>query len=217
MRQRLEKIWTDSPWRWTPDNLDTAFGEQSNLPIQAGAVDSPQFEEKRQKTGRVVQERLEQGSRDKVLAIVLGTCLQPSITSRVASAFPSVEVADTLLQLFLASHFVQIDSWIHPGTLKLNAQWPEWLGGAIAGGAILTSDVTLRKFGFALQEAVRLAIPRQFEHNNSMTRDLGSVQGFILQLDIGQWSGNKRKMEIAESHSQAPITVRELLSFAELY
>lgn len=28
-----------------------------------------------------------------------------------------------------------------------------------------------------------------------------------MQLDTGQWSGNRRKMEIAESHSQAPITM----------
>lgn len=207
MRQRLEKIWMDSPWRWTPDTLDTAFAEQSDLSVQAGALNSPQFEERRRKTGRMIQERLEQSSRDRVLAVVLSTCLQPSISSRVASAFPSVEVVDTLVQLFLASHFVQIDSWIHTGCLKVNAQWPEWLGAVVASGAVLTSDITLRKFGFALQESVRLAIPRQFEHNNSMTRDLGSLQGFILQLDLGQWSGNKRKMEIAESHSQAPITV----------
>jgi hypothetical protein len=30
---------------------------------------------------------------------------------------------------------------------------------------------------------------------------------FALQLSIGLWSGNKRKIEIAESHSQPLITV----------
>jgi hypothetical protein len=207
MRQRLAKIWTESSWHWVPGKLDHGFCEQSNLPVQTGALNTTQFTESRNHNGRAIQEHLDQSSRDKVLAIVLSTCQAASMTARVASAFPSVEVVDTLMQLFLASHFCQADSWLHLNTLNLNSQWPGWLGAAIAAGAVLTPETPLRKFGFALQEAVRLAIPRQFEHNNSTTRDLGSLQGFTLQLDIGRWSGNRRKMEIAESHSQAPITV----------
>lgn len=33
------------------------------------------------------------------------------------------------------------------------------------------------------------------------------LQGFVLHLDVGIWSGNRRKMEIATSHGQAPIIV----------
>ena len=38
-----------------------------------------------------------------------------------------------------------------------------------------------------------------------MTRDLSLVQGWVLVLEIGLWSGVKRKMEIAEGFQQ-PIT-----------
>ena len=41
-----------------------------------------------------------------------------------------------------------------------------------------------------------------------MTRDLQCLQTFILELDIGLWSGFKRKIEMAESFLLPPLTVR---------
>lgn len=43
-----------------------------------------------------------------------------------------------------------------------------------------------------------------------MTRDLEILQAYALELSAGLWSGNKRKMEIAESHGLPLITVRSL-------
>lgn len=40
-----------------------------------------------------------------------------------------------------------------------------------------------------------------------MTRDLQMLQAYILELKLGLWSGNRRKMEIAESHFLPLITV----------
>ena len=40
-----------------------------------------------------------------------------------------------------------------------------------------------------------------------MTRDLGLLQAMMLNLDVGLWSGNKRKMELAESHSGVITTM----------
>jgi hypothetical protein len=37
------------------------------------------------------------------------------------------------------------------------------------------------------------------------------LQGFVLHLDVGIWSGNRRKMEIATSHGQAPIIVSQIV------
>jgi hypothetical protein len=47
----------------------------------------------------------------------------------------------------------------------------------------------------------------KFEKDNSRTRELQVLQTYALELHIGLWSGNKRKMEIAESHAQPLITV----------
>ena len=40
------------------------------------------------------------------------------------------------------------------------------------------------------------------------TRDLGHVQTLMLSLDVGLWSGVKRKMELAEGFIYPLLTVR---------
>lgn len=47
----------------------------------------------------------------------------------------------------------------------------------------------------------------QFEDNNTAIQNLSLVQSLILGQDIGLWSGNRRKMEIAECHLVIPVTV----------
>lgn len=155
MRQNLVKVWTDSPWRWDPTANDNGYREQGNLPVPTKDTTSAQFQERRKRLEKIVQEKLEPSSRDRMLAIVLSICRQTSTTNRVASSFPAVDVMDTLVHLFLNSHACQVSGWIHFPTLKLNQQWPEWIAVAAASGAMLTPILTLRKFGMALQEAVR--------------------------------------------------------------
>ena len=38
----------------------------------------------------------------------------------------------------------------------------------------------------------------QFEENNRTIAEIGKVQALVLVQDVGLWSGNRRKMEIAE-------------------
>jgi hypothetical protein len=38
----------------------------------------------------------------------------------------------------------------------------------------------------------------KFEENNTKIADIGLVQALMLVQDVGLWSGNRRKMEIAE-------------------
>jgi hypothetical protein len=47
----------------------------------------------------------------------------------------------------------------------------------------------------------------QYESDNSTTRDLRASQTFALTLDVGIWSGNARRTEIAESFQQPLVTV----------
>lgn len=201
MRQRLVKIWTDSPWRWQPDgHKDNIHSQKSGLPI--ADINSTQL-----RPDRIIQDKLDPSGRDKILAIVLSTCQNNVMLSRVASSFPSNEVMDSLVHIFLAWHLCQVSEYIHFGNFSLNMQCPEWLAVAASAGAILTPVQTLRKFGFALQEAVRVTIPNRFEDNNSNVQDQSLVQALVLGQDIGLWSGNRRRMEIAECHLNIPITM----------
>ncbi|KAI0482199.1 hypothetical protein GGR56DRAFT_618982 [Xylariaceae sp. FL0804] len=207
MRQRLVKIWTDSPWRWIPDKRDHGYGEHGNLPLPSRDPASQRFQESQKRMDRVVQDNLDTSSRDKILSHVLSTCRNDTTRIRVASSFPSADVMDTLVHIFLAAHLCTVSNWIHFGTFLLNSQWPEWLATAAAGGAVMTPIPTLRKFGYAVQEAVRISMPSRFEENNTGIVDLGLVQTLVLVQDIGLWSGSRRKMEIAECHSLIPITM----------
>ncbi|KAI0486453.1 hypothetical protein F4859DRAFT_470441 [Xylaria cf. heliscus] len=207
MRRNLVKIWTDSPWRWIPDKRDHGYSEHGNLPLPCRDSASQQFQERQKQIDRVVQEKLDQSSRDKILAVVLGVDSLAAIKIQIAASFPSAEIMDTLTHIFLASHLCSVTGWIHFGSLSLNSQWPEWLVTAAAAGATMTPVPTLRKFGFAIAEAVRLAIPSKFEENNTGIANLGLVQTLVLGQDISLWSGNRRKMEIAECHLLIPITM----------
>ena len=206
MRQRLAEVWTQSPWRWHPKQHDSGYGEQNNLPVPSAEVGS-QFRNGHQPLDRVVQDKLEHSGRDQILALVLGTCRKDNgIMARVVSSFPSAEAMDSLIHVFLASHLCQVSEWIDYSSFDLNAQWPDWLACAAAAGAVLTPNSALRKFGFALQEAVRLSIPFRFENNNSNVTAIGLVQAVVLGQDIGIWSGNRRKMEIAECRESHDIS-----------
>jgi hypothetical protein len=155
MRQSLVRVWTNSPWRWDPKIHDSGYREQGNLPLPSVDVANAQLHASAYPLERVVKEKLEQSARDQVLAIVLGTCRQNSTLDRVSSSFPTVDLMDMMVHVFLASHACQVSEWIHFPTFHLHTQWPEWIATAAAAGAVLMPVPTLRKFGLALQEAVR--------------------------------------------------------------
>ncbi|KAK4181650.1 putative transcription factor [Triangularia setosa] len=203
MRSTLVKIWTESPWRWVPKRTDTGYNEQSNLPLLSRDAHGSKV----LKPDRVVKDTLHSSNRDKILAIVLSTCRENSMVNRVAGSFPSAEMMDTWIHVFLAAHMCQVSSWIHYGSFSMNQQSPEWLAIATAAGAVLAPVTTLRRFGFALQEAVRVSIPGRFEENNTNIGLIGPVQALMLVQDVGLWSGNRRKMEIAECHLSVPIAM----------
>ncbi|KAK3497977.1 uncharacterized protein B0T23DRAFT_411236 [Neurospora hispaniola] len=269
MRPKLAQIWTDSPWRWTPQRTDNVYAEQSHLPLSTSGSSSPSFSPKsalkrkssdlspsqptdnnnnnnkatqqQQNSGSQGQQQLitlnqhtlHSSGRDLILSIVLSICKSNSSQfSRVASSFPSSGSINHWIHIFLASHICSVSSFIachlppppsssstsgsgsgtkdrSPSALywSLNAQPPEWLAITAACGAVLAPVPALRKFGFALQEAVRVSIPGRFEENNSKVSDLGLVQALVLTQDLGVWSGNRRKMEIAECHLTVPVAM----------
>ncbi len=155
MRSALVKMWTESPWRWTPGKSDNCYTEQSNLPLPAHHAHGSQTEGDPTAADRMAHNKLHPACRDKILAIILSTCREMQMTSRVASSFPSADMMDSWINIFLAAHMCQVSSWIHYGSFSLNAQWPEWLAVASAAGAVLTPVPAFRNFGFALQEAIR--------------------------------------------------------------
>ncbi|KAJ9130732.1 C6 zinc finger domain containing protein [Pleurostoma richardsiae] len=125
----------------------------------------------------------------------------------VVKTFPTPELLDDLIECFFSNHRQQTDSFIHMPTFNPNQQQPELVAGMAAFGATMTDVRSLHKLGFAMQEAVRTTVPGRCEEANATTRELWLLQAFMCEIQIGMWSGIKRKMEIAESHTQIPHTM----------
>jgi len=143
-----------SVWRWRPAQQDHGHAEQVNLSVPSR--DLRLLESHHCPDG--LERRLEQNSRDKILAMLLSGC-EPKNVSRVVASFPSADLLDSLMQNFFRSEVYRTDSWIHLPTFRPQNQRPELNSIIVAAGAVLSTVPTVRKLGFALQEAVRLAIP----------------------------------------------------------
>ncbi|RMZ67776.1 major facilitator superfamily transporter [Pyrenophora seminiperda CCB06] len=190
-----------SIWRYLPQRSRNPNAEQVNLAFADTDRDRPSHIAR-----RIVAEKLPRVSRDRLMALVLGTCSTENI-KKIASAFPSIELLDGLIQYFLSSTSLESQLWFHLPTFSPSNLNPELLASIVSAGAASIPDVSLRKLGYALHEASRIGQSKTFEEDNTAIRDLQHLQTFLLQLKVGMWSGISRKMEIAESFLQPLMTM----------
>ncbi|KAF2798430.1 hypothetical protein K505DRAFT_414368 [Melanomma pulvis-pyrius CBS 109.77] len=201
----LSKNLQQSIWRFVPAPGVHAYSEQADLslPAQDQIVRSP--ESFADVSMRATTEKLDSVARDKILAIVLSQVKSHILPA--LSAFPSEKLLDKLIQFFLAGPIPTASSWIHTASFRPKKARPELLLAMAAAGAVLTPDRSLRKLGYAIQEVVRNHIPTTFESDNTLVRDLEMSQAFMLQLEVGLWSGSSRKIEISESFQQPLLSM----------
>lgn len=149
------KAFQNSLWRWAPARRDNAYEAQEHLLLpenDAAQLDLNLLAEAPEKC-------LEHTSRDHILAMLLGTC-NPANISLVVSSFPSTQVLSSLMHFHFKKQATTTDSWLHFPSFSPNNQRPELNAIVIAAGAVASSIPTVRKLGYAIQEAVRLAIPK---------------------------------------------------------
>ncbi|KAJ4506708.1 hypothetical protein HRR83_007765 [Exophiala dermatitidis] len=193
-------------WKFRPNVQDHGAAEEHNLSLPSASYDRGSPESRISLDRRITSARLTLSSRDKILTCVMQSCRTDDL-SRVVESFPAAELLDTLLQYYLTSPIARSDSFLHVATFDPNKKRPELLAAMIAAGAVLTSDPALCKLGLAIQECQRVAIPRHWERNNALTRDLELWQAYLIVLEVGLWSGHSRKVEIAESFLQPLVTM----------
>lgn len=191
-----------SPWLWDP-KPDDAHREKSIAGVnENGIANSSAFGTQRV-SNPLGKLKMSQESRDRIFALVI---TQQKDAKKVKS-FPSLDLLNYLMQ----AHFIQEDqlpdSWIHAGSFDPSKVIPELLAAIISSGATFISMKSIWQFGLTLQEVVRTGLSILFESSNTNTRDLMCLQSFMLILDIGLWSGFKRKTEIAESFVQPVMTM----------
>lgn len=193
-------------WRFRPNTKDCAGAEEPNLSLPSNSPQATTPESRVPASRRVAAPTLSVATRDSILTIVVKGC-RPENLTRAISSFPSVELLDRLLHYYLTSPIARANDFIHAASFDPNSRKPELLLSMVAAGAVLTSDPTLEKLGYALQECVRPAVSSRWDGNNSLVRDLELLQAFLIYLVIGIWSGHSRKIEITESFLQPPLTM----------
>ncbi|KAI9149643.1 Transcription factor 1 [Paramyrothecium foliicola] len=196
----------ESPWQFRPNSQDHAGAEEHNLSLPQDLLSHASPESRVPGDAGVTSAPLGVSARDKILAMVT-RCCQSDNVSKIFLAFPSVELLNALLQYYFTSHVAWSNSFLHAATFDPNEKKPELVAAMAAAGAMLTSDPALVKLGHAIQEAVRISIPKHWERDNSLTRDLELAQAFLIVLEIGLWSGRRRKTEIAECFLQPLLTM----------
>ncbi|PWY96203.1 C2H2 type zinc finger domain protein [Aspergillus sclerotioniger CBS 115572] len=195
---------------WKPAQNDHAFANQGDLSVPV-TIDSPESSIRLER--QILPERLASGSRDLIFGMVLQTS-EKSTLPRIMKSFPSTELLDGLMQDYFAYQSHQIDSFIHGPTFHPNEQSSDMLTAIAAAGAVRSAIPTIRKLGYALMEVARLHMSVKYESDNRVTRDLRPSQTFAVIIDIGLWSGNGRRTEIAESFQQPLVTMlRRALRF----
>ncbi|EDU50414.1 C6 transcription factor RegA [Pyrenophora tritici-repentis Pt-1C-BFP] len=172
-----------SIWRYLPQRSRNPNAEQVNL-----AFTDTERDRRSHLTRRIVTENTEN-------------------IKKIASAFPSIELLDGLIQYFLSSPALEAQLWFHVPTFSPSNLNPELLASIVSAGAASIPDISLRKLGYAFHEASRIGQSKTFEEDNTAIRDLQHLQTFLLQLKVGMWSGISRKMEIAESFLQPLMTM----------
>ncbi|KAK1596862.1 uncharacterized protein LY79DRAFT_33894 [Colletotrichum navitas] len=207
---RAHAAFKRSPWLWEPGPNDYALHHASphdkeRLALDDGTLaNSPAFDKLTSTPGTKL--KMTSSSRDSLLVMVVASTVQKGARQRTPS-FPSLDLLNYLVQAHFIHDEHQGDSWIHLATFDATTAIPELLAGIISSGATYISIPAVWQFGFSLHEVLRLGLADLFEGSNTFTRDLEALQASMLTLDTGIWSGFKRKMEIAESFLQPPMTM----------
>ncbi|KIW07204.1 hypothetical protein, variant [Verruconis gallopava] len=195
-----QQAFRESMWLWTPGKEDRRTADQAFLTLPSYAITEARSPD------APFPCHLSLATRDRLLACILRFC-ERDVQRQIVARFPSTELLSAIIETFTAYHGKQVLSWIHLPTLDFEELREELLLSLIASGAARSRHPDVRKLGFAMQETARHAVADMFEEDNRNTRELRAMQTNALHLQVGMWSGIRRKIEIAESFMLPFITM----------
>ena len=142
---------------WNPGREDNHDQEQQDL-ILGQNFRPPAYSAEFSHGRTIPKKELSHTARDRILAMML-RITSGTASSRIIASFPSLDILRDLIHHALI-HIMerQIGNFIHVPSFDMNKQRPELLGAIIAYGSITSPSPAVRKFGYALQETIRIAI-----------------------------------------------------------
>jgi hypothetical protein len=141
---------------WEPGREENHELEHQNLVLPHNI--QPECLNSSSEMTSMTKKTLSLSMRDRILAMILRTASAQAVERTVAS-FPPVEVLRDLIHLaFVRMRNLQAIPVIHVPSFDLNEQRPELLAALIAYGSIYSPSPSVRRFGYAIQETVRIAM-----------------------------------------------------------
>lgn len=183
-----------SPWiHWNPNKHHHSFTGQDELNVDNGSLSVVEPPYASSPGNPVDGHNLDADARDGMLAIVI----QASISKFSVPSFPSLDLLKSLIRAYFVQEGEAITNHIHSPTFGCGKARPELNLAIVAAGASAIPVRDIQKMGLVLHEVIRLAVAELWERDNSSTRDLQALQAYLTCLELGTWSGIKRKVEIA--------------------
>ncbi|SPN99822.1 related to transcription factor Pig1p [Cephalotrichum gorgonifer] len=181
-----------SPWLWEPESEDYIRLQKEGLNVRDDVTRTLRPE----RLSKALYNRIRMSSsmRDRLFALVLA---QQHGDQQKVPSFPSLGLLNYILMMYFTQEERQFDSWIHVGSFDPSSL-PIFIASILSHGSMFVSVPAIWQFGMAIHEVVRVGLGLHFEALNMNTRDLTAVQTYMINLDVGIWSGFKRKMELAE-------------------
>ncbi|CAK4034249.1 Zinc finger [Lecanosticta acicola] len=192
-----------SPWSWNswiPPRNHHAFTGQEEINVREDGV-SATHRHVSSSVHRAAHCELDGEARDRMIR----TVTQVASSRLSIPSFPSLKLLEDLINVCLLQDCNSLDSCIHAPTFSSRTSRTELLLAMVASGSRYIALDPVWKTGLVIQEVARLAVAEVFEGDNSTTREIQPLQAFLLWLDVGVWSGFRRKTEIAQSFLQ-PVT-----------
>lgn len=141
---------------WEPGREENHELEHQNLILPHNV--RPEYLNSLSEATSIAKKPLSLSMRDRILAMILRTA-SAQATERTIASFPPLEILRDLIHLaFVRMRDLQAIPVIHVPSFDLNEQRPELLAAFIAYGSIYSPSPSVRKFGYAIQETVRIAI-----------------------------------------------------------
>ena len=112
---------------------------------------------------------------------------------RLSASLESVDVLKAITHhALLHMQEQQMIPFIHLASFDLNGQRTELLGALLAYGAVSSPSVTVRKFGYSMQELVRLALNQKVDppltpHPQCLCTNETSLKMSVLQCASLAW------------------------------
>ena len=142
---------------WNPSKEDNYDQEQRDL-VLAPNVGPPPYSADSSRGRTIPKKELFYTARDRILAMMV-RITSGAASNRIVASFPSLDILrDLIHHALIHMRERQIGNFIHFPSFDMNKQRPELLGAIIAYGSVTSPSPAVRKFGYALQEAIRIAI-----------------------------------------------------------